>query len=378
MDPYDWGPQEEVAVDVDARCRRLVGDGLEQLVRPAIAAGGSCRRDDARVAFGVGPARAMAGRSESSPVKAGLWLALGLWLLIVVLSARGQAWSAAQEAWCYWIPSILDPYRQSEWTSPVAYVYSPAFLEVIAPLRALPWTAFVAVWTALLLGAVTYLTGLRLLWLGVLVAAAELYGGNISLLLAVAIVLGFRWPATWAFVILTKVTPGIGLLWFAVRREWRNLGIALAATVVVAGRISRGHATGVATVGARADRRTRVATGRGRPSRSRCGYACRVPPPSWCGGPGLTAAGRSPSHRCWRCPLSGSAASACSWRSSRSGECGSRRDRPSVVRTWASITEPTTMVLERPPSDRTRSTIELAPHSCRVRRPDPPLGCRRS
>lgn len=171
----------------------------------------------------------------SPSVKAGLWLALGLWLLIVVLSAPGHAWSAAQEAWCYWIPSIIDPYRQSDWTSPVAYVYSPAFLEVIAPLRALSWTAFVAVWTALLLGAVTYLTGLRLLWLGVLVAAAELYGGNISLFLAVAIVLGFRWPATWAFVILTKVTPGIGLLWFAVRREWRNLSIALAATALVAG-----------------------------------------------------------------------------------------------------------------------------------------------
>ena len=106
---------------------------------------------------------------------------------------------------------------------------------MIAPLRALSWTAFVAVWTALLLGALTYLTGLRLLWLGVLVAATELYGGNISLLLAVAIVLGFRWPAAWAFVILTKVTPGIGLLWFAVRREWRNLGIALAATAIVAG-----------------------------------------------------------------------------------------------------------------------------------------------
>ena len=170
-----------------------------------------------------------------TPGKAGFGLALGLWLLIVLLSARGQAWSAAQEAWCYWIPSILDPYQQSDWTSPVAYVYSPAFLEVIAPLRALSWTGFVAVWTALLLGAVVYLTGLRLLWLGVLVAAAELYGGNISLFLAVAIVLGFRWPATWAFVILTKVTPGIGLLWFALRREWRNLGIALAATTIVAG-----------------------------------------------------------------------------------------------------------------------------------------------
>jgi hypothetical protein len=31
-------------------------------------------------------------------------------------------------------------------------------------------------------------------------------------------------------VLLTKVTPGIGLLWFAARREWRNLGIALGVT----------------------------------------------------------------------------------------------------------------------------------------------------
>jgi hypothetical protein len=167
--------------------------------------------------------------------KAGLGLAVALWVSIVALSAQGQAWSAAQEAWCYWIPSILDPYRQSDWTSPVAYVYSPAFLEVIAPLRALSWTAFAAVWSGLLLLAVMYLSGPRLLWLGVLVAATEVYGGNISLFLAVAIVLGFRWPATWALVILTKVTPGVGLLWFAVRREWRNLGIALAATAAVAG-----------------------------------------------------------------------------------------------------------------------------------------------
>ena len=36
--------------------------------------------------------------------------------------------------------------------------------------------------------------------------------------------LGFRWAGTWAFVLLTKVTPGVGLLWFAVRREWRALG----------------------------------------------------------------------------------------------------------------------------------------------------------
>ena len=62
---------------------------------------------------------------------------------------------------------------------------------------------------------------------------AELYLGNINLLIALAIVVGMRWPAAWAFVLLTKMTPGIGLLWFAVRREWRALGIAIAATAAV-------------------------------------------------------------------------------------------------------------------------------------------------
>jgi hypothetical protein len=47
-------------------------------------------------------------------------------------------------------------------------------------------------------------------------------------------VLGFRYPWTWGFILLTKVTPGIGLLWFAVRREWRQLAIALGVTAVIA------------------------------------------------------------------------------------------------------------------------------------------------
>ena len=57
--------------------------------------------------------------------------------------------------------------------------------------------------------------------------ALELYHGNIHLLMAAAIVLGFRYPIGWSFLLLTKVTPGVGLVWFAVRREWRPLIIAL-------------------------------------------------------------------------------------------------------------------------------------------------------
>jgi hypothetical protein len=56
-----------------------------------------------------------------------------------------------------------------------------------------------------------------------------------AVLLATAVVLGFRYPVTWAFVLLTKVAPGVGLLWFVVRREWRNQATVALATVMVSG-----------------------------------------------------------------------------------------------------------------------------------------------
>jgi hypothetical protein len=65
--------------------------------------------------------------------------------------------------------------------------------------------------------------------------AIEIAMGNIHILLAAAIALGFRYPVLWSFLILTKVTPGVGLLWFFVRREWRALGQAVGATAVIAG-----------------------------------------------------------------------------------------------------------------------------------------------
>jgi hypothetical protein len=170
---------------------------------------------------------------ESAPW-VGIAVAAVAWVAVVGFAEPfGRLWGTGQDARCYWLPSLLDPYAQSQWTNPIAYVYSPAFLQLVSPLTRLPWQAFIGVWTAILLLAVRYLTGPRLLAAGIAFAAMEIAGGNISLLLAVAIVLGFRWPAAWAFVLLTKVTPGVGLLWFAVRGEWRSLAMALGATLAV-------------------------------------------------------------------------------------------------------------------------------------------------
>ena len=96
-----------------------------------------------------------------------------------------------------------------------------------------PGRSFLGLWTAILL-AVLYWLARPLLFLPlVLLALPEIWGGNITILLAAAIVLGFSRPWAWAFPLLTKVTPGLGLLWFGVRREWLAFALALAATIAV-------------------------------------------------------------------------------------------------------------------------------------------------
>jgi hypothetical protein len=198
--------------------------------------------DDAAERLFAGARRAAVGRLPAldrleTPGWVGAAVAVALWGLIVVFSEPwGRLWGTGQDARCYWQATLANPYLHSDWNDPIAYIYSPAFLQLVSPLTALPWQGFVAAWTAVLLAAVRFLTGPRLVAAGLLFpfTAMEVAGGNVSLLLAAAIVLGFRWPAAWSIVLLTKITPGIGLLWFAVRREWRSLAIALGATGAIA------------------------------------------------------------------------------------------------------------------------------------------------
>jgi len=53
-------------------------------------------------------------------------------------------------------------------------------------------------------------------------------------LLAATIVLAIRYPAAWAFAILTKVTPGVGLLWAVGHRDFRAVLQATIATGAIA------------------------------------------------------------------------------------------------------------------------------------------------
>jgi hypothetical protein len=115
-----------------------------------------------------------------------------------------------------------------------SYLYSPAFELVIGWGRALPFEVFAAIWRAILLVVLVWLAGpLTLPVLLFVPVASEVNAGNIQILLAASIVAGFRYAGTWAFPLLTKFTCGIGLLWFAIRREWRNLAWAVGTTAAV-------------------------------------------------------------------------------------------------------------------------------------------------
>ncbi len=135
----------------------------------------------------------------------------------------------------YWAadPNALYP-SGDNWRE-TGYLYSPAFELVVGWGRLLPLEVFVALWRGLLLAVLVYLAGpLSLPVLLTIPVASEINAGNIQILMALAIVAGFRWPGAWAFVVLTKLTPGVGLLWFLLRRQWRPFLIAMGVTTAIA------------------------------------------------------------------------------------------------------------------------------------------------
>jgi hypothetical protein len=143
-------------------------------------------------------------------------------------------WDRAIDAYAYWGTRDGILYDGSLAGTLGAYLYSPAFAQLIAPLVWLPWTVFLAIWTAILLAAYGWTVRLAALPLLLfLPIPADIATGNIHLLYAAAIVAGFRFPAVWALMALTKVTPFIGVAWFAARREWRPFLVACGVTAVI-------------------------------------------------------------------------------------------------------------------------------------------------
>jgi hypothetical protein len=141
------------------------------------------------------------------------------------------------DADAYWGLNLDTLYQGTQLGDEGAFLYSPPVAYLFAPFSALPFQAFYALLAAVNLGVLVWLLGpsLAALSLFLIPVSNEIARGNIHLLLAAAIVIGFKYAGSWAWVILTKVTPGIGVFWFALRREWRSFWIALGVTAAIVG-----------------------------------------------------------------------------------------------------------------------------------------------
>jgi len=164
---------------------------------------------------------------------AGLTYIALVWLRIVPYAPPVPDYGPMFDArgfWIAWDGGLYDiPWGEYE-----AYVYSPAFAQLLWPFTLLPWPVFAAGWTLASIGCLFWM---RVPWMiafpGVI---DDILRGNIHVFLAASIVLAIRKaPAAWSFGILTKVTPAIGLVWHMVRAEWRAVAIALGVTGVIVG-----------------------------------------------------------------------------------------------------------------------------------------------
>ena len=149
-----------------------------------------------------------------------------------------EPWDDSVDAYAYWSTrdgSFYDGALADGGAGRIgAYLYAPVFAQLLAPFVQLPWPVFAAAWTALNLAVLWWLAGRAALPVLLLPPVAfEVISGNVHLLYAAAIVAGFRFGGAWALMLLTKVTPGLGLIWFLVRREWRPLAAAVGVTAAL-------------------------------------------------------------------------------------------------------------------------------------------------
>jgi hypothetical protein len=156
--------------------------------------------------------------------------------LVCVVAIALQITESPVDPTAFYNGRLPDPYSQPVYSlMQPGFFYSPAVAQLLEPFRLLPLAVFGALWVGGLMALLYAMLGRRaILGLMFVPVGWEIFTGNIHLVFAAVAILGFRYPALWAIPLLTKVTPGIGLLWFLVRREWRSLAIALGLTGAIA------------------------------------------------------------------------------------------------------------------------------------------------
>ncbi len=154
-----------------------------------------------------------------------------VWLLTII-----GAWRPGTDALASWAVDLKDPWQGAATSMLGAgvYRYSPVMAQLTSLFGWLPWLAYQYAFLAIQLAAIVWMGGRRWPWIVLCPPVFwNLYFGNVDLLMGAAIVAGFRWPGSWAFLFVTKVTPFLGVGWFAFRGEWRRFATAIGVTAAI-------------------------------------------------------------------------------------------------------------------------------------------------
>lgn len=180
----------------------------------------------------------------------------GRLVALVVLAAVGGAllavitatfWMTPGDDLAYWIagnrlatgiPIYATPDLAFE---PFAYHYPPPFAQLLAPITlVIPALAYAVAYRGLMLLALWELVGRRTLNMLACIAfvpvAVAVRIENVEIFMALGIVLGLRrWP--WLFTVgaLVKVSPGLGIVYLAMQRRWRDVAVATALGLAIVG-----------------------------------------------------------------------------------------------------------------------------------------------
>jgi hypothetical protein len=183
----------------------------------------------------VGSTPLALGRRPSKAALVRLLRVVGVATGIVVWATFTMSKGHPSDAWTYWWAAHRDVVYAD--VPCCYYIYSPAALQLAYPLLSIEsFEAFVAILRAAEVAAAVAFAGPAaafVFWIPPV--ATEINAANINLLLMAAVLAGFRWPVAWTFVLLTKTTAGVGLLWFVVRGEWRRAAVPLAVTAAICG-----------------------------------------------------------------------------------------------------------------------------------------------
>jgi len=170
-----------------------------------------------------------------APILLGLTVGGAIAATIASLTDGGRF--AGYDVHAYWAVDSADPYRIHVAPAFDAFLYSPPLAFLFDPLGALPFEVVRALWAAAQGVVLAVLAGP----LAALLAFTgpvhdDMLTGNVALLMGAAIALGIaRWPAAWAFPILAKATPVVGLAWYVGRRDGHGLAVAVGVTGAIAG-----------------------------------------------------------------------------------------------------------------------------------------------